>query len=118
MENELYKNFGKLLTHNRTIHGYSRSEIAERLNITKNAYGQYERGERRVPLNHLLTLSLILEFNIDEFFKSQCDCEVRKMTDRREAWEVEFGPVKWEDEEVEELKLFARYLISKRGEKK
>ena len=115
MENDLYINFGKLLAHQRTIHGFSRSEIAEKLDITKNSYGQYERGERRVPLAHIMTLSTLLEFDINEFFDSQRDRAVSETVARRHDWDVEFGSVHWEEEEIEEIKMFARYLLSKRG---
>ena len=54
---EIYKRFGKKISSMRMELGLSQTEVANRLNLTKNTYGNYERGDRRIPLPDLIELS-------------------------------------------------------------
>lgn len=111
-EKDIYKNFGNLLKSRREKLDLSQQELAERLGITKSSYGLYERGGRKIPLSLILELSVILDFDVDEFFRSQ-----RSMTTKereRFRWEDEFDGVEWTPEECEKIREYARFILSKR----
>lgn len=41
----------------RTDNDYRQEDIADYLNITKQAYGMYENGKRHLPIEYLIKLS-------------------------------------------------------------
>lgn len=115
-EKDVYTNFGQLLKKRREKLGYSQQDIADRLGITKNSYGLYERGGRKVPLSMIIELSAILSFDVDEFFRSQRG--TTRTEELKFTWDDEFDGVKWTDEESENIRAYARFLLSQRkGEK-
>lgn len=40
-------------------------DIAKLLNTTQQQYARYERGEREIPIHHLITLSKFYKVSID-----------------------------------------------------
>lgn len=116
-EDTLYENFGNMLAYHRVERGLTRNEVADKLEISRNTYYQYEKGLRKIPLNHIMTLSNMLGFDIDEFFNSQREAP-NELERKRRIWDTEFGYIDWTPEEIEELKSYARYLLLKRGEEK
>ena len=121
--NSLYKRFGKMIGELRTELGLSQEEVSSRLNLPKSTYGNYERGDRKIPLPDLIALSKFYDFSIDdfineekEFHRSSKSSELEEIENKRKAWDTEFGYIDWTPEEIEELKSYARYLLLKRGE--
>ena len=115
-EKDIYTNFGLLLKSRREKLGYSQQEIADRLGVTKSSYGLYERGGRKVPLSMIIELSAILRFDLDDFFKTQR--ETTPVEDLRLKWDDEFDGIEWTEEEGEQIREFARFILSKRGDRK
>ena len=110
---EIYKRFGKKLSEMRMGLGLSQTEVANRLNLTKNGYGNYERGERRIPLPDLMALSKFYGFSIDEFVNGEK--EVQWRTQAMRTWDKTFDGITFTEDEVCEIIEFAKYLIAKRG---
>lgn len=115
-ESTIYIKFGKMISNMRIQLGLSQEEVASRLNLPKSTYGNYERGERKIPLPELIAMSKFYGFSVDEFineFKKAIP-EENHLEIKRKFWDKEFGFVDWTPEEIEELKSYARYLLSKR----
>ena len=119
----VYKRFGKMIGEMRTELGLSQEEVSSRLNLPKSTYGNYERGDRKIPLPDLIALSKFYDFSIDdfindekEFHRSSKSSELEEIENKRKTWDTEFGYIDWTPEEIEELKNYARYLLLKRGE--
>ncbi len=43
----------------------TQEEIAEVLDMSQTQYGRYERGEREIPVHHLITLAKYYNVSID-----------------------------------------------------
>lgn len=110
---EMYRNFGRMLSYLRVEKGLTRNEVAERLGIATNTYGQYERGDRKVPLSHAMNLSNLLGFDMNEFINSQK--EVKSNRSLGLKWDDEFSEITFTDEETDQLIEYAKYLLSKRN---
>lgn len=46
--------------------GKSQAEIAEFLNTPRTSYIRYEKGEREIPVHHLITLADLYGLTLDE----------------------------------------------------
>lgn len=57
--------FGNNLKRERELSRLSRQDIADRLNITPQAYGQYERGEREPKIDMLQKIAKVLHVSVD-----------------------------------------------------
>lgn len=68
-EKSIYEEFGSLLIQSRCKCGLTRVEVAKRIDVSLNAYYQYEKGLRKIPLSHVKKLVILLDLNIDEFFR-------------------------------------------------
>jgi len=68
----------------RKKHGYSQDELAERLNISRQAISKWERAESMPDTENLIALAELFGISIDELIhgndakKSNTDCEVKK----------------------------------------
>lgn len=49
----------------REDHDLSQKDIAAILNTTQQQYGKYERGDREIPIHHLITLADFYNTSID-----------------------------------------------------
>lgn len=45
--------------------GYTQKQLAEKLNMTSNAYQQYEYGKREPNIEKLIMISVILNVSLD-----------------------------------------------------
>ena len=108
----MYKDFGKLLSYLRVENGLTRNEVADRLGIALNTYGQYERGDRKVPLAHAITLSKLLGFDLNDFINDQKEIKMNRSLGLK--WYEEFSEITFTDEETDQLIEYAKYLLSKR----
>ena len=57
--------FSEILRETRKIKGLSQIEMAEKLNISRTAYGDYERGRTEPDISTLKKISSILEVSVD-----------------------------------------------------
>lgn len=108
----MYKDFGKLLSYLRVENGLTRNDVADRLGIAVNTYGQYERGDRKVPLTHAITLSTLLGFDLNDFVNNQKNIKMNRSLGLK--WHEEFSEITFTDEETDQLIEYAKYLLSKR----
>ncbi len=49
----------------RTDNDYRQEDVANYLNITKQAYGMYENGKRNLPIEYLIKLSELYNVSTD-----------------------------------------------------
>lgn len=57
----------------RELKGFTRQNMAEKLNIGYSTYSNYENGKRRIPLSVLLEISDLLDIDINFFLQSEFD---------------------------------------------
>lgn len=57
--------FAENLKFYRNKHGYTQTELAEKVGKTRNTYAQYENGYSTPPLELLVKLARVLECSID-----------------------------------------------------
>lgn len=107
----------KLQAH-RKAHGYSQEELADILNVSRQAVSKWERGEASPDTDNLIALAKIYNITIDQLINSESEVEVviedkdeskaqEKDKDESEAENVEV--IQDEDDgEDDEKKLSAR----------
>ena len=61
------KNYGEKIAYYRRIKGISQSELAEKLNLTRQAISRWERGNTEPDLDSIIKLCKIFEITTDEF---------------------------------------------------
>lgn len=49
--------------------GFSGSDLAKKLNISQQQISRYENGINKIPLNHLVSIAIVLKCPIDWFFQ-------------------------------------------------
>lgn len=111
-EIDIYKRFGKKISKMRLELGLSQSEVADRLNLTKSTYGNYERGDRKIPLPDLVTLSKFYGFKIDDFIREEK--ELQWTNQIAFILREEFDGIIFTPEEVNDIISYTKYLLSKR----
>ena len=57
--------YAKRLYDLRTDNDYRQEDVADYLNITKQAYGMYENGKRNLPIEYLIKLSEFYDVSTD-----------------------------------------------------
>lgn len=116
-EIDIYKRFGKMIGRMRMEMGLSQSEVADRLNLTKSTYGNYERGDRKIPLPDLIALSKFFDFKIDDFIREEK--EIQWTNNMTCTMKKEFEGIKFTEDEINDIISYTKYLLSKRtGETK
>ena len=53
-------------------------EVAKKLNVTRNAYSNYEQGIRKISLEQVLVLSKLFDVSAEEIIEAQlnsCQCD-------------------------------------------
>lgn len=113
-EIDIYKRFGKMISGMRMEMGLSQTDVAERLNLTKNTYGNYERGDRKIPLPDLIALSKFFDFKIDDFVREEK--EIQWTNQIAHTLRKEFDGIMFTEDELNEIIAFTKYLLSKRSE--
>lgn len=113
-DSSMYKRFGSLIAKMRLQLGYTQEDLAKKLNISKSAYGNYERGERKIPFSHLITISNFFNIDLNDFIKEERESQwVNQISIMLKE---EFNGVVFTSEEMTQLIEFAKYLLSKRIE--
>lgn len=109
----MYKRFGKMIAKMRLELGYRQEDVAKKLNISKSAYGNYERGERKIPFSQLIAISNFFNINLNEFIKDEKESQwVNQISIMLQE---EFDGVVFTPEEMTHLMEFTKYLLSKRN---
>ncbi|MBU3839720.1 MAG: helix-turn-helix transcriptional regulator [Candidatus Ruminococcus intestinipullorum] len=68
---QLVKNLHRL----RKAHGYTQKQISERLNISRQAYSNYETGKRAPDLDSLIRLADLYHISLDELVNQIYDID-------------------------------------------
>lgn len=61
---ELQKKIGKEIKKLRCLHEWTQEQVAEQLNIGRNAYGEIERGETDINLSRLAQISELFKIDL------------------------------------------------------
>ena len=64
-----YKVLGYNIQQARLRRGFKQDQVAEKMGLTQNYYGRYERGEVRPSLNRLYQICQILSTPIEDMFR-------------------------------------------------
>ena len=107
---DVYERFGQILTYYRGLRDLSQYDVADRMGIGQSTYAYYESGKRRAPLNDILKLSDVLDFDVNEVMSILKDGKRPPS-----KWFPEFDNEEFSPEEVAEISNFIEYVISKRG---
>ncbi len=112
-DSTMYKRFGKMIAKMRLELGYRQEDVAKKLNISKSAYGNYERGERKIPFSQLIAISNFFNIDLNEFIKDEN--ENQWVNQISIMLQEEFDGVVFTSEEMTQLMEFTKYLLSKRN---
>lgn len=63
---DIMSNFSKTLKYYRELYGVTQKQMAEKLQMTPNAYQKYELGTREPNLSNLIQIADILEVSLDD----------------------------------------------------
>lgn len=75
-------NIGKKIKSAREMKGFSRREIASKLNMSYSTYSNYENQKRKIPLPVLLEISDLLDIDITFFTQTEFDDFAEWKTDK------------------------------------
>ena len=75
-------NIGKKIKSDREMKGFSRREIASKLNMSYSTYSNYENQKRKIPLPVLLEISDLLDIDITFFTQTDFDDFAEWKTDK------------------------------------
>ena len=110
------ENLGNRLKELRLTHRLTQQEIAEKMGIPKSTYGNYERGERGVPLSQLNKLCAIYNVKMDDFVKED-RIVIEKPINRNCDFFIEvFRDVEFSKKQQERLLEYAKFILSKRND--
>lgn len=115
-EKEVYIEFGKKLKIFREKRGISQVDMAKTLQISQTAMYQYEKGDRRIPLNLLVKFAEFFGVTVDELIGTDCDdavVEPSKPVDPRVQVLTEVIE-DMTDDEFTKVVEYARFLKSQR----
>lgn len=112
MNVDIYERFGKMISDMRNELGLSQEEVASRLNLPKSTYGNYERGERKIPLPELIAMSKFFGFSVDEFINMEKS--IRSIDNLTLSMRDEFEGTVFTQEEINQIIEFTKFILSKR----
>lgn len=82
----LQEQFGLHLRKIRLSNGYTQAQISEQLNISRQAYSNYEQGRCLPAVTTLAQLSILLEANLFELFLEDSMNEQKNQNKEREVY--------------------------------
>ena len=101
----------------RKAHGYSQEELADLLNVSRQAVSKWERGEASPDTDNLIALAKIYNITIDQLINSESEDEVvvedkdegkAQEKDKNESGAESIEVIQEDDDEDDEKKLSAR----------
>lgn len=63
----LYRIIGEMIRKKRLLRGFTLEQVAEQLKVIPKTLQRYETGERKIKINTIMELAIILNFNYDSF---------------------------------------------------
>lgn len=119
-EKNIYETVGMNLRELRKARNLTQVEIGVRMGISNTSVVNYETGTRKIPLEYLLKFAQFYGVSID-FLAGNCP---EPTIDGSTVVTARFARLWREDEEIrritskeaEQIYLFAKFLISQRGE--
>lgn len=108
--NEIYKEFGERLKQLRKERGITQAQIAEALGIAQPTIYKYEKGLRKIPMSVLQKFAVYFELSMTDLIGVQ-----PTMTAEEPAWLEEIRGYNLNDEEVNEVLNYVRFIITKRN---
>ncbi|MDD3213979.1 MAG: helix-turn-helix transcriptional regulator [Eubacteriales bacterium] len=60
-----YIDLGRRIRKQRTLHGWTQEELAERVNVSTSFVGHVERGTRKASLETLVAIANVLDVSLD-----------------------------------------------------
>ncbi len=103
----------------RKAHGYSQEELADLLNVSRQAVSKWERGEASPDTDNLIALAKIYNITIDQLINSESEDEVvvedkdegkAQEKDKNESEAENIEVIQEDDDEDDEKKLSARQI--------
>lgn len=88
----------------------TQKELAQRLNVSQANLAQYENGKRNPKLATLQKIADALEVSVSDLLSSSCTQESKQPT----TLAAHFDGEEYTEEEMEEIKQFAKFVKSKR----
>lgn len=111
MTNEhIYEEFGEKLKQLRKSKGVTQTQLAEATGITQSAVYNYEKGRRKIPMSVLQKFAVYFELSMSELIGSQ-----PTLTAEEPAWLEEIRGYNLNNDEVNELMNYVRFIITKRN---
>ncbi len=108
-----YQIVGRNLRNARKAHGLRQAEVAEKLNISANAYGEYERGIKLISTKRLLDFCRILHIQPGDILNDCCyamDDPDKLHTTPSEQQELMRIVATFSETKIKQLHLFASFL--------
>lgn len=113
------KEFSERLKKRRQELGKTQQQIADKLDILRASYGEYERGNNTPPIDKLEKLAEALKTTPQYLcgWENLTDCEIIGGKRFYNSIYADIYNLKLSDTELKELFSFAKYLVFKRGQK-
>lgn len=86
-------------------------ELAEVIGVKQSTLTNYERGSRKIPLEHVVAISDYFSVSIDGIVRGG-----RQSMTAIALWEREIGSEEFSEDEMWQIVDFAKYIIYKRRE--
>lgn len=125
-EHNIYNEIGRHIKELRESRNISTSEMALEFNISIEDLKKYEKGLKEIPLETLRAFAIYFDTTIDELIsvdvankRATFITKDKTLSERYNKWQKVIGyDFEFTDEEVDEIINFAKFLISKRKDKK
>ena len=107
----IYAVIGARLKELRRMRHVTQAELADMIGIKQSALANYESGNRKMPIEHLVAIA--------HYFRVSIDTIVSRRSESMYAlalWDEAMGDVVLTDDEAYEIVAFAKYVIYKRRE--
>lgn len=114
--NVVNENLGNRLKALRVAHRLTQQDVADKMGIPKSTYGNYERGERGVPLSQLNNLCSIYNVKMDDFVKEDRIVIENSINRNCDFFIKEFNDVEFTKKQQERLIEYAKFILSKRND--
>lgn len=123
-EKDLMHQCGNQLKSIREANNLTISEFANEFHISEELYSSYENGTKQIPLNILINFAKHYNVSIDKIFglnieKDQSDTFIttdKTASDRYEKLTKYIRFNQFNDEEIDKLMTFAKFLIYERNQ--
>lgn len=110
----IYKILGSNIRKMRKTRKMTQEDLGNILNVSKTAIVNYEAAQRRIPLEHIVTICNFFNVSVDTLLENEL--ESRLSTNRFfEKWQEKLALDILTEEEMDITIEFAEFLIKKRS---